>query len=88
MGQANLEYSAVLIRIQRLDENDQLQADLTVADRLDKCQRRSHLDAGQELKNEFAKDAEAESLKACELRRCWRRQGMLDKLGERAAGMR
>ena len=66
---ANLEYSAVLIRIQPLqDENDRLQADLIDSkDRLDKCQHAlSHLDAKvQELKNEFAKKtAEAESLKA------------------------
>lgn len=66
---ANLEYSAVLIRIQPLQEaNDRLQAELASSkDRLQKCQAAlKHLDAKvQELKNDFAKrTAEAETLKA------------------------
>ena len=66
---ANLEYSAVLIRIQPLmNENERLKAELDDSqDRLNKCQSAlGHLDAKvQELKNEFAKKtAEAEQLKA------------------------
>jgi len=66
---ANLEYSAVLIRIQPLQEaNDHLQAELESSkDRLNKCQAAlKHLDAKVlELKNDFAKrTAEAETLKA------------------------
>ena len=66
---ANLEYSAVLIRIAPLQNaNDRLVAELESSkDRLGKCEAAlRHLDVKvQELKNDFAKrTAEAESLKA------------------------
>ena len=75
---ANLEYSAVLIRIQPLqDENDRLQAELLDSkDRLDKCQLAlGHLDNKvKELKNEFAKKtAEAKTTKKAEGPPLWER---------------